>query len=300
MAGKLQPLDQKFPVVGPDGRPTLYFIQWAQQRQIDITDSITAAQALEIITQFLADHQLQAGSGITLTPSGNLTDKPIVAAEVQAILDQISTTQGTVLFRGAADWQALAPGAAGDFLKTNGAGADPEWAAGGGGGGGGMTLIQRQIVAAPSATVTFSAIPGTFNHLKLIWNARCSVAGSAEVLQARFNGDIAANYEYRQENRFGASEDFAATFAWVGRAAGAALAAAYSQQTTLDIYDYTLTSYHRTFFSESNVRDTGTSLSENMFGRWKNVATAINAIEIAPTTGGATISTGSVFSLYGY
>jgi len=36
MAGNLQPLDQKFPIVEKNGTPTLYFIRWAQQRQIDI------------------------------------------------------------------------------------------------------------------------------------------------------------------------------------------------------------------------------------------------------------------------
>lgn len=136
MTGNLQPLDQKFPIVTPDGRPTIYFIQWAQQKQIDISAGITAEQALAIIELYLADHQLQAGTGISISPSGNLSDAPTIAAEVQAILDEISTTQGSILFRGAADWEALAPGTSGQFLKTNGAGADPEWATGGGGGGG--------------------------------------------------------------------------------------------------------------------------------------------------------------------
>lgn len=134
MTGTLQPLDQNFAVVDPKtGYPTLYFIQWAQQRQIDISEGISAAQALTIVQDFLADHPLIAGSGITLAPSGNIASDVTISAEVQAILDQISTTQGTVLFRGAADWQALAPGAAGQFLKTGGAGADPSWATAGGG-----------------------------------------------------------------------------------------------------------------------------------------------------------------------
>lgn len=136
MTGNLQPLDQKFPIVTPDGRPTLYFIKWAQQKQIDIGAGITAEQALQIIELYLADHQLQEGSGISISPSGNLSDAPTIAAEVQVILDQITNVHGSVLFRGAAGWEALGPGTAGRFLKTNGAGADPEWAAGGGGGGG--------------------------------------------------------------------------------------------------------------------------------------------------------------------
>jgi len=49
--------------------------------------------------------------------------------DIQALLDGISATQGTVLYRNATDWVALAPGTAGEFLKTNGAGANPAWAA---------------------------------------------------------------------------------------------------------------------------------------------------------------------------
>lgn len=56
MAGDFQPLDEKFEIVGTDGRPTPYFIRWAQQRQIDISDAITAEQALAIIVEYLAAH----------------------------------------------------------------------------------------------------------------------------------------------------------------------------------------------------------------------------------------------------
>lgn len=129
MAGDLQPLDDKFAIVGPDGRPTLYFIQWAQQRQIDITDAITEAQFNELLVAYLLAHKLQEGSGIQITPSGNLSDSPTIAADVQEILDQISTTRGAVIYRGLLGWAALGPGTAGHFLKTNGAGADPAWAA---------------------------------------------------------------------------------------------------------------------------------------------------------------------------
>jgi hypothetical protein len=123
-------------IVGPDGKPTEYFIRWAQQRQIDIGQAIDEDRALEIIQAFIDDYALQAGSGISITPDGKLTSNPTISAEAQAILNQISSTHGAVLFRGATNWQVLAPGTAGQFLKTNGAGADPSWAAGGGGGSG--------------------------------------------------------------------------------------------------------------------------------------------------------------------
>lgn len=60
----------------------------------------------------------QGGTGVTT-----------VAAEAQAVLDAISTTQGAVLYRDASDWVALAPGTSGQVLKTNGAGANPSWGA---------------------------------------------------------------------------------------------------------------------------------------------------------------------------
>lgn len=52
----------------------------------------------------------------------------------QAQLDAISAVQGSILYRGASAWAALAPGTAGHFLKTNGASANPAWAAASSGG----------------------------------------------------------------------------------------------------------------------------------------------------------------------
>lgn len=94
MAGELQPLNEKFPIVGSDGRPTIYFIEWAQQRQIDITDAITADQALVIIAAYIADHPTQWG-----TIDGVLSDQ----TDLQAALDAKLT-----VFDDAANWS---PGA---------------------------------------------------------------------------------------------------------------------------------------------------------------------------------------------
>lgn len=154
MAGELQPLDQQFPIVDDLGKPTLYFIQWAQQKQIDIGTAITLGD----LEDFLTAHKLQAGLGITLTPDGDLNNSPTIAANIQALLDSLGATRGSVLFRGAAGWQVLVPGAAGLFLQTAGAGADPLWAAAGGGGGGGSTpTVRSQNIA--SASWSSVAIP---------------------------------------------------------------------------------------------------------------------------------------------
>jgi hypothetical protein len=173
MAGDLQPLDQQFAIVDAQGRPTQYFTRWAQQRQIDITEAITLGQ----LGDYLAAHLLHAGNGIGLTPDGNLASGPTITAKVQEILDQISATRGTVLYRGAAGWAALAPGAAGLFLQTAGAGADPLWAAAGGGGGGGYgyegfgdLLSLAGLTLIPGASANLTLTNGTKAH-KYVWSA---------------------------------------------------------------------------------------------------------------------------------
>lgn len=56
------------------------------------------------------------------------SSQPPVSTTVSALLDSaISATRGSILYRGAAGWVALAPGTAGLPLTTGGAGADPSW-----------------------------------------------------------------------------------------------------------------------------------------------------------------------------
>ena len=48
-------------------------------------------------------------------------------APASTVLDALSTTRGTILYRGASAWLGLAPGTAGYVLQSGGAGADPSW-----------------------------------------------------------------------------------------------------------------------------------------------------------------------------
>lgn len=134
MVGDIQPLDQSFAIVKPDGMPTEYFIWWAQQRQIDIQNGITAAQAQQLIDDWAAGRQIIAGSG--LDGGGYLSADVTLTADVQEILDQLSTTHGDIIYRDSAAWAVLAAGTSGQVLQTNGAGADPSWVNPSAGGGG--------------------------------------------------------------------------------------------------------------------------------------------------------------------
>lgn len=202
MVGTLQPLGKQYPVANPDGTPTEYFIRWAQQRQLDIGEGVAAEDVPAIIAQYLADHTLQEGSGIVISPSGNITDSPTIAAEVQAILDQISTTRGTVLYRGATDWLALAPGTAGQYLQTAGAGADPLWATVSGGGGGGTTVIESQTLTAVSTFSLEALAGGSYKNLVLEIEGSFSNDGAHLLGTVKLNGGYkTANYRRHHASR---------------------------------------------------------------------------------------------------
>lgn len=141
MAGELQPLDQKFAIVDTQGRPTEYFTRWAQQKQIDIGDSITLAD----LQDFLTAHKLAAGHGIILTPDGNLNDSPSVSVANGTGLN--FDTMGNLKL---AD-TAVVPGTYGDATHVPAIVVDQQGritgvtlvAISGGGGGGAMSLIGR-------------------------------------------------------------------------------------------------------------------------------------------------------------
>ncbi len=67
-------------------------------------------------------------TGITITYTDGSNKFDFVVSGTGA-LDTIGTTRGSVLYRGASGWSILTPGTSGYVLQSNGAGADPTWAA---------------------------------------------------------------------------------------------------------------------------------------------------------------------------
>lgn len=88
-------------------------------------------------------HLLANTSGSTALP---------VDTAISTLLDSnFGSTRGTLLFRGAPAWVALAPGTAGQFLQTGGTSNDPAWAAVTGGGGSGAAIISDTAPSSPVA-----------------------------------------------------------------------------------------------------------------------------------------------------
>jgi hypothetical protein len=92
--------------------------------------SITAGTGLSGGT-ITASGTIALAAVSTLTLLANSTGGSAVptANTLTAYLDAVfGTTQGSVLYRGASAWAELGPGTSGQFLETQGAGANPQWA----------------------------------------------------------------------------------------------------------------------------------------------------------------------------
>lgn len=92
------------------------------------------------LSSILNNRVLGNVSGGSATPTGITVDE---------ILGMIGTpSQGTMIFRGASAYQNLAPGTSGYFLQTQGAGANPVWAAVSSTSGFGITVATNTITVA--------------------------------------------------------------------------------------------------------------------------------------------------------
>lgn len=77
-----------------------------------------------------------------------LINPTITSVIASSHLDQIGSTQGDILYRGASSWAVLAPGTSGQVLKTQGASANPTWST-----SGSIATVKRQVITS-SGTYT--------------------------------------------------------------------------------------------------------------------------------------------------
>jgi len=83
-------------------------------------------------TQASAATSYVVPSVATGTVQSNISgsSNPPSANTISSVLDNLlGTTQGSVVYRGASSWASLPPGTLGQFLQTQGASANPTWAA---------------------------------------------------------------------------------------------------------------------------------------------------------------------------
>jgi hypothetical protein len=171
------------------------------------------------------------------------------------------------------------------------------------GGAGSFSLIQTQALAADAGSVTFSAIPGTYEHLMILWTARGTDAGNPDVY-LQFNGDTGANYDRELLVGVSAAPASGATVGQtalqaIGTMPGSTADAGRAAGGTIRIASYARTTFWKTAvgdFSDIRATSAGNQLAGMAGGIWRSTA-AITSVTLLPSAGN--FLAGSVFSLYG-
>jgi hypothetical protein len=160
-----------------------------------------------------------------------------------------------------------------------------------------MTATYSTIATytAPSsqASYTFSSIPSTYTDLIVV----CSAFNSAgpDDLRLRFNSDTGTNYSATLLRGSGSAivnaRDTNGTYlAWLGYVSSAA---GDSSTTIFQVMNYANTFVNKTVISRGNL---ASGFVNATVGMWRSTS-AVNSITLI--AGGANITTGSTFTIYG-
>jgi len=170
----------------------------------------------------------------------------------------------------------------------------------------GEFLIASQVLASPAASVTFSSIPSTYNHLRLVAVGRSSDAVEADVVYLQFNADTAAHYDtalfYPSSNTSASFEvEYGIDQIWASDFPGTSATANLPGMCIMDIPAYAGTTFEKFVQMAAGYMDAVAGSSPTnvwaAFGVWRSTA-AINAIKLFLASGDNFV-TGSSFYLYG-
>jgi hypothetical protein len=152
------------------------------------------------------------------------------------------------------------------------------------------------IGAGGSSSVTFSSIPGTYQHLQVRTIQQNSISGSSD-LKFTFNGDGAANYSQHYLYTAGSTVNSAAT-ASATYVPGAMLGVTGTPAPSVcDILDYANTNKFKTTKTMMGYDDSSsTAYFFLTSGFWRNTA-AITSITCTPLNG--TMQQYTTIALYG-
>lgn len=170
----------------------------------------------------------------------------------------------------------------------------------------GVQLIQSQVLAATTASVSFSAIPTTYNHLELRWHGRTTSGNTSDNLIMRINGDSGPNYDWELlaglNTTASATPSLGDSKLLLGTLVGGTGTAGFFSNGTVDIQGW----------SQSGASHVVT-VSGKWYACWSNSAatsqtgamgglytpsSAATSLTLTPAAG--SFAAGSVFSLYGW
>ena len=177
----------------------------------------------------------------------------------------------------------------------------------GAGGGGGLVPIADVILGSDTASISFTSIPGTYAHLKIVGVLRSDRASNDnDGFTMIFNGDTTGtNYRYvsyrlTQSGTISVDlDDSEGNIATTFSIPAATSPANYFGNIDLMVMDYATTGRFR--HMQGYTQDPASTTVHRLglqTGLWRNTADAITQIDIAPLAGSNFIA-GSRLTLYG-
>lgn len=280
----IQPLNDRMPLVNPDGTPTQFFLRQLQDRGITIDGKITAEQAAKI-AQGLIDDWAAARDINTIAPilgGGNLSTDLTISHDVSGVT----------------------PGTYGDATNSPQITVDDEGhvtnvtnvpISGGGGGGGGRTLITTFTAAGGETGFTFSSIPSSYEDLLLVFYCRGTAAAGDIQIDLQYNSS-ATGYSWQQLFNTSSASSSSDTKLRQFQCAAASAPSGVFSAGELRIFKYTSTIAHKV--NTMLVNNSTGSIPRILTGagRWANTAAITTITGIVPSGG---LVAGSEIRLYG-
>jgi hypothetical protein len=232
-------------------------------------------------------------SGTALPVANGGTGQTTAQAAIDALMAASGAlSQGDVFYYNGTNVVRLGAGTSGHFLKTNGAGANPAWAAASGSGGNYTLLTDSQLTGGAAASISLTSISGSYKHLILIASFRSARANNNDGVAIRLNS-ASSGYDYVSTyiNSGGTTANAAANQTYINFAQAMPAANATASQfgnLFMVINDYANTN------KKPNITITGgyggaegTSAdwyTVNGFGTYRTTGAAISQIDFTSTT----------------
>ena len=163
-----------------------------------------------------------------------------------------------------------------------------------------IEAIATTYLEAAAASVEFTSIPATYEHLQLRWSARSDRGNTYDQSYFRFNNDLASNYSHHYMSGYASTVVAGGTATqntiYAYRLSGSREVAAEFGTTVLDILDYANTNKNTTIVGTGGILGTYDEVTFYS-GLWDSTA-AVTSIWLKPYNG-SNFPRGSEFTLYG-
>lgn len=258
-------------------------------------------------------------SGTTVTTTSSVTagievlswviHKPGTAPVVQdnsvtgAKIALTSQAQGDVMYFNGTNWVRLGAGTSGEFLKTQGAGANPVWAVAGGGGA--WELVTRTAITGTVSSVDFASLEAGYVYMFVI-TAVDSTSNSIEDFVMRVSDDNGSTWKssgykaamFQHYNTGSTNAHSSTSDIPMSESQGQSTSASGNNGVA---YCYNVNQASQKFMANGHmttVADVTNPLRNNIFGAIYDTAAAINAVQFLFSSGSITGSSYAFITQY--